>query len=414
MRILWVCPFFPYPPNIGSRIREYNLIANLSSRHDITLFSLIQSPTEREYVDEMRGYCSSVVAVLPESQLPGAIDGRRRAENVLLGIVDKRPHHFYGCGSANVSRLLHGLIEQNAFDALLVDTLFMSNYLWDALPQNGVTTVLMQHNAETLIQAQQFQTARSLPEKLRKWLYYKSFIGFERRACQLYDYVVVVSEPERRYSIELFPRIEPGKFVVIPNGVDVSFCSFAGSDVEADSLIYPGALTYDANLDAMTYFLTDIWPIVQEKRPNARLRITGKTEGVDLSRLPLNNGVTLTGYLDDVRPAIAQSWACVVPLRWGGGTRLKILEAMALGTPVVATGKGAEGLDVTPGQNILMADEPAEFADVLLHLLTDAALRAKLSANGQRLVQERYSWETCARQLEQLLEQVVKQGAKVN
>ncbi len=407
MKILWVCPFFPYPPNTGSRIREYNLITLLAERHEIALFSLIQSAKERQYVAELEKYCTLVSAVLPEAQLPGAIDGRRRIQDVLLGIACKQPRHFYGPGSANVIRQLHGLIEQGAFDAVLVETLFMSNYLWHKLPSNGAPTILLQHNAETLIQQQQIEVMRSIPQKLRKWLYYKSFVGFERRACQLYDVVVLVSELERYYAIELFPQVASDKFAVIPNGVEASFCAFAGVAVEPDSLIYPGALTYDANLDAMAFFLTEIWPLVRQKRPGVRLRITGKTAGVNLDRLPLDEQVILTGYLDDVRPAVAGSWACIAPLRWGGGTRLKVLEAMALGTPVVATSKGAEGLDVTPGQDILMADEPVAFADALLHLLDTPSLRAKLAANGRRLVQERYSWERCAADLEQLLARVV-------
>ena len=125
--------------------------------------------------------------------------------------------------------------------------------------------------------------------------------------------------------------------------------------------------------------------------------------------MPLGNGAELTGYLNDIRPAVAQSWACVVPLRVGGGTRLKILEAMALGTPVVSTSKGAEGLAVTHGENILIADDPGDFAQAVVCLLGDESLRAKLSANGRRLVEERYSWKTCAHRLEQLLYQVIEQ-----
>jgi glycosyltransferase involved in cell wall biosynthesis len=201
---------------------------------------------------------------------------------------------------------------------------------------------------------------------------------------------------------------------VVPNGIDLDFYSGHFGTPESGSLIFPGALTYQANFDAMDFFLRRVFPSVKAKCPEVTLRITGRTDEVPVERLPLSERVTLTGYLDDIRPYVTQSWACVVPLRVGGGTRLKVLEAMALGTPVVSTSKGAEGLEVTHGEDILIADTPAEFADAVLRLLDDGALRAKLATNGRRLVEKYYSWETCARKLEQLLYQVVQQRKVLN
>jgi glycosyltransferase involved in cell wall biosynthesis len=211
-------------------------------------------------------------------------------------------------------------------------------------------------------------------------------------------------------------RLMPGydALAVVTNGVDLKANTGDFGTSKPDTLIYPGALTYVANFDAMEFFLQDILPLVKAQRPNVRLRITGGYDGVPVERLPLGNGAELTGYLDDIRPAVAQSWTCVVPLRVGGGTRLKILEALALGTPVISTSKGAEGLEVTHEENILIADDPESFARAVLRLLGDEALRTKLSVNGRRLVEERYSWEICARQLDQLLDQVVEQAYNSN
>jgi glycosyltransferase involved in cell wall biosynthesis len=229
-----------------------------------------------------------------------------------------------------------------------------------------------------------------------------------RLACQ-FDAITVVSDQEARLLEEIAPTHNLLK--VVSNGVDISLYDGDFGQPVPGSLIFPGALTFYANYGAMAYFLEEIYPLVRMHRPQTALHITGKTDGVDLSALPADDGVIFTGYLDDIRPAVAQSWACVVPLKVGGGTRLKILEAMALGTPVVATSKGAEGLDVTSSEDILIADEPAKFAEALLRLLSDEVLRAKLAANGRQLVRERYSWETCAYQLEKLLHRVVNQRA---
>jgi glycosyltransferase involved in cell wall biosynthesis len=196
--------------------------------------------------------------------------------------------------------------------------------------------------------------------------------------------------------------------MVVPNGVDLDRYKDDFGAPEPGTLVFPGALTYGANFDAMAFFLNQVFPLVKARWPEVILRITGRANGVPVDRLPLDERVILTGYLDDVRPTVAQSWACVVPLRIGGGTRLKILEAMALGTPVVSTSKGAEGLEITPGEDILIADEPTEFADAVLRLLDDPVLRTELAANGQRLVREQYGWEQIGKKLSQLLHQVVR------
>jgi glycosyltransferase involved in cell wall biosynthesis len=138
------------------------------------------------------------------------------------------------------------------------------------------------------------------------------------------------------------------------------------------------------------------------------LKITGRSNGVVLNELSLSDGVEFTGYLDDIRPTVGSSWVCVVPLREGGGTRLKILEAMALGTPVVSTSKGAEGLEVTHGENILVADDPAEFARHTLAVLKDQQLRSRLSANARRLVETKYDWNMSGAKFEALLSELVE------
>jgi glycosyltransferase involved in cell wall biosynthesis len=174
-----------------------------------------------------------------------------------------------------------------------------------------------------------------------------------------------------------------------------------------DSLVYNGALTYSANYDAMRWFLAHVFPRVKQAVPGVTLAITGSTAGVDTAGLALDDTVTLTGYVDDIRCPVAEASACVVPILQGGGTRLKILEAMALGTPVVSTSKGAEGLDVTPGHDILIADEPTEFASQVTRLLSDAALREQVASNARHLVEQRYDWQQIGRRFVGLVEAAV-------
>jgi polysaccharide biosynthesis protein PslH len=172
----------------------------------------------------------------------------------------------------------------------------------------------------------------------------------------------------------------------------------------ADTIVHAGALSYSANLDAMGYFLADIFPGVRAAADRVLLRVTGTAPPAALAALPRSPGVEFTGYLADVRPTIAQSWASVVPLRRGGGTRLKILESMALGTPVVATPKGAEGLDVADGQELLIGADPGAFARAVIALLQSPDLRARLARAGRRRVETTYNWREVGRDLCPLVE----------
>jgi glycosyltransferase involved in cell wall biosynthesis len=194
---------------------------------------------------------------------------------------------------------------------------------------------------------------------------------------------------------------------VIPNAVDLPRYNGEFGAPRPNSLVFCGALTYRANYDAVQFYLTDIDPLIAASVPERELQVTGSTAGVSLAALPPRAGVSFTGYVDDIRPVVAQSWASIVPLRQGGGTRLKILESLALGTPVVSTSKGAEGLDVNDGENILLADEPREFAAKLTHLLQSPGLRHKLAAAGRDLVASRYDWRVTGARLCALVDELV-------
>ena len=410
MRLLVVCPFFPWPANNGSRILEYNLIKHAARWHRVRVVSLIQSEDERENQAGIAPYCEDVLAIRPEHQLPGRLDGRRRGWDVLCGLVNRHPRHFYGAPSENVVRALDQVVQDWQPHVLLVHTLFMTNYLWKRLDNlSGIKRILIQHNIETSIQHQQAKMAGSCTSRVRAWLYWLPFGRFEALACAKFDGITTASAQDRELLLHLSPRLDPTRVFILPNGVDVASYQGNWGPPEPDTLIFPGALTYSANYDGMRFFLEESFALIRQAKPSATLRITGKTDGVDLSSLRLGEKVFLTGYLDDIRPAVARSWVCIVPLRIGGGTRLKILEAMALGTPVVSTSKGAEGLATTDGENILIADDPVEFADKVLGLLGDPNLRARLAANGRELVASRYSWETCAPKLVQLLDRVAGQ-----
>jgi glycosyltransferase involved in cell wall biosynthesis len=240
---------------------------------------------------------------------------------------------------------------------------------------------------------------------VRKILAWFKFNRYEKWLLKQFDLNLVVSKKDYDY-LRHINHSHSECIEIVPNGVDTQYHHLGCSTPESRTLVYNGALTYEANLDAMQYFLGEIFPLIIDKIPGVRLSITGSTNGVPVDALPNCEHVKFTGYLDDIRPTVASNWACVVPLRIGGGTRLKILEAMALGTPVVSTTKGAEGLALEPGKHLLIGDSPSEFAEQTIHLLQDSVLRNNLVSNGIQIVREKYDWVEIGNSFCDRLEQI--------
>jgi glycosyltransferase involved in cell wall biosynthesis len=240
---------------------------------------------------------------------------------------------------------------------------------------------------------------------LRARLTWAKLRGYLRRSLPSFDACTVVSAQEKLNVAAAAPGASAVR--IVPNAVAAHAYD---SDIESPqpaSLIFPGALTYDANLLGARWFLASVFPKLREQIPAVHLRITGSHAGVDLTPLQIHPGCEFTGYVPDIRPVIAQSLVTVVPLQTGGGTRLKILESMALGTPVVSTSKGAEGLSVTHGDNILIADDPAEFAEHVAAIVGDQKLRARLASGGRALVKSQYDWDVVGPRFCKIAEQAV-------
>jgi glycosyltransferase involved in cell wall biosynthesis len=394
MHILFISRWFPYPPDNGSKIRIFNLLKQLSGHHEITLLSFVQAPVSKECLAEMKSYCRSIHVTPYKEFSPNRL-------KAFLGFFSTSPRSLVDTFSREMEALVEKVSTNHSFDVVIASEIDSTPY---ALLLNHMPRVFEDVELATI--NDQFTRQSRLVSQVRYGLTWWKLSRFVTRLLREFDGCTVVSEQES----DLVTKIVPGykALAVVPNGVDLETNAGQFGAPRPDTLIYPGALTYSANFDAMEFFLRDIFPLVKSQCPNASLHITGGYNGVPVEQLSLGNGAELTGYLDDIQSAVAESWACIVPLRTGSGTRIKILEAMALKTPVVSTSKGAEGLEVTHEENILIADTPDDFARAVVRLFGDETLRAKLSANGWRLVKERYSWEVCARQLEQLLNQIVK------
>jgi glycosyltransferase involved in cell wall biosynthesis len=301
-------------------------------------------------------------------------------------------------------RLVAETWQRNRFDAVIASVEVMASYAL-TLP-SGVSKILEEHNCLTRWMGERYMAQKGALRRARCWVSWKKAQRYESRLFPQFDLITMVSEQDRRISQSLLNGAGP-PVAVVPNGVDCCHNRPGLAQSQPNRLVFNGALTYDANYDAMQFFLAEIHPRIRQGAPGVSLAITGSTVGADLGGLNLDDSVHLTGYVPDVRIPVAEATVCVVPIRQGGGTRLKILEAMALGTPVVATSKGAEGLEVIDGEHLLLADTPQAFADATLRLLGDPALRARLVASARRLVEARYDWTQIGGRFVALVEETV-------
>lgn len=401
VRILVLSNWFPYPTDNGARIRTNALLRQLARWHELSLISFTRDGDGGPRACEEVGTFCRVLATVPYQRAPVS---RLRS---ISGLFSTLPRALVTTQTQEMQACIQRALDRYCFDLVMASEIG---------PGLGVSTYLpsikempcVVEDLEPLMIWGQIRAQRTTGGKARCWLTWLKHRQYTIRLLKRVEGCTVPSEPERELVNSLLPTYQ--RVAIVPNGVDVArYRGDWGSPI-SDTLIFPGALTYAANFEAMAFFLSEVFPLIHGRRPGVRLYITGRTDGVALHRLPRCEGVEFTGYVEDIRPLIAQSWVCVLPILTGGGTRIKALEAMALGTPVVSTSTGIEGLEVRHGEHALVADEPAEFAEVVVQLLGDPALRSRLAANGRELVATHYTWEQSGAALDTFLRQVVERG----
>ena len=392
MKILFISPWFPYPPENGSKIRIFNLIKVLSNRHNIRLISFVR---DGEHVDlkGLEGICRIEPTIPWREFAPHSLKS-------LTGFLSPTPRSVIGTYSQQMAKQLQLALALDPPDLIIASQLYTAIYAGRKLDIPAIFD-----EVELGLVSQNWSNHSSPVIKLRKQLNWAKTKTYTRRLIKQYDACTVVSDRERELLTEVVDGNVPVH--VVPNGVDLAFHRPGISSPQPNTLIYHGALTFNANFDAMSYFLQDILPIIRVQVPEVTLTITGTIQGVDLSHLPLDDHIIFSGFLPDIRPAVAGAWACVVPLRSRWWYEIKDFEAMALGTPVIATLKAAEGICITPGKNILLADTPEEFSAQTVRLLNDNQLRDELAKNGRELVEKNYGWDAIGTSFDRLIDIVM-------
>ena len=404
MNLLWVNAGLLLPLDKGGKLRTWHLMRQLARSHDISYVSFADASTTAVDIAGMREVASHVVTI-PRTE---AAKGTARFYlDAMQYLVDRVPYAVAKYRSTAYRRAVERLLATQQFDAVVCDFLVPVVNLPDTLP---CPAILFTHNVESEIWRRHVETARNSVSRRLLEAQWRRMRRFERAALGRFDLVLAVSDADRQTFGRLFPDALTAPVHVVSTGVDTAYFA-PRSDrqpAQRSHLVFTGSMDWLPNEDGMQYFVREILPLVRQMEPDATLSIIGRSPTPAVRRLANDHGVRVTGSVDDVRPHVAEGSVYVVPLRIGGGTRLKIFEAMAMGKAVVSTSIGAEGLPVTPEQHIVIADEPQQFAEAVVRLVRGDEMRRRLEVEARKLVVERYDWSAVARDFEDALERVCR------
>ena len=405
MRILWLKSDLLLPLDKGGKLRTWHLMRHLARRHEITYLAFREPEQPAANVEGMKEVASRVETITRSEPTKGTL---RFYADAALHLLDPLPYAVGKYRSTEYRRRLARLLDEERFDLIVCDFLFPAVNLPKRLP---CPAVMFTHNVESEIWRRHAETKSDAIGRLLYGAQYRRMLRYERRMLARFDGILAVSDADR----ETFARLYPGAIAqpahVVPTGVDTEYFAPSAGSQQPARLIFTGSMDWLPNEDAMLYFCRDVLPAIRAEVPDVALTIVGRTPTPAVKKLAEERGVTVTGRVDDVRPFMRDASVYIVPLRIGGGTRLKIFEAMAMGKAVVSTTIGAEGLPVTDGEHVLLADDPATFARAVVHLIRDTGHRTRIEAAARALVLARYDWSAVAGELEDALIRFASHGA---
>ena len=398
MRILWVKGGKLIPVDTGGKIRSYNLLRQLAARHEVTLLSYYDGPKDAAYESEIVEHFSHAVAISTGRAESSAID-------YLKHIFSRAPYAVTKFTSARAGALIREWMAERRFDVAVCDFLSASlNFPAELL----TPTVLFQHNVESVLWRRQADHEPNPIKRIAFKLEAEKMIRYEQKAVKRFDHVIAVSENDRE---NMARRTSPSRISIVPTGVDFEAYRLQSySDASEPVVVFTGSMDWEANIDGVEYFCEEIWHRVLKAVPNARFRIVGRNPHPRVRGLA-SDSIEVTGTVPSVIDYMRDAAVFVVPLRIGGGTRLKIYEAMAMGKAVVSTSVGAEGLDVEDGRDIMLADTSVGFADSIIKLLSDRQTRKQFETAAARLA-ARFDWSVIADRFEEVLSETIELSSK--
>ncbi|HEY6465163.1 MAG TPA: glycosyltransferase [Candidatus Acidoferrales bacterium] len=411
MNLLWLTHAIPYPPKAGFLSRTYNLLREVGRRHEVDLISFVQEPWIRthfpsveEGIERSRHALSEIcrrVTFLPIDRMRPRWGKHLTALNALL---TGKAYTTMWLGSDSAGRVIANEITSNRYDLVHFDTIGLASYR-DLTAD--VPAILTHHNIESHMMMRRADNAKSAAARAYFRVEARRLEVFERRVAPAYAAHITCSD----LDAERLRRIVAGATVVtIPNGVDCDFFNSEQAGTRPNSVVFVGTMNWYPNIDAMQFFLRDIWPELRTRVPDAIMDIAGSNPPEDLIQLARSlPGVTVHGYLSDVRPLIDSAAVFVCPIRDGGGTKLKLLDAFAMKKCVVSHPIACEGIDVTAGRDVVLASTPEQFVSQICRLFQNERERVDIGTAARQLVEKNYSFRQFGERLNTTIEDVVRQ-----
>lgn len=393
-------PYLPYPPDKGTALRNLYILRGAAQTHTVHLLTFCRE-RDRGSIENLRQGLAWIEAALPPAE--------RSQRARLAALASPTPDLAARLESADFMLRLRKILTAGSFDLVQVEGLEMAPYALEVCRQRGNTkrplVLFDDHNAEYALQRTAFRTDLRAPGRWPRAAYsliqWQKLRRYEREVCRRADAVLAVSEADASALRALEPAVKP---LVIPNGVDTGSFSYIAPGTrrnkgEETALIFTGTMDYRPNVDAAIWFCRKILPLIKRRYPSAHVFLVGRDPAPAVEALA-GPDVTVTGRVKDVQDYLRRSTIFVAPLRMGSGTRLKVLEAMSCGLPVVTTGLGIEGIAAMPGQEVLVADHPREFAAKVMELLDSPSRAQELATRARLLVEHKYDWKAILPDLE--------------
>ncbi len=394
LEILWVSHMPPSPPRFGAQARVHGLISNVARANDVTAVMLADPEFD---IDEcrraMQKYCSEV-ALIPNGN--GSMGMSKRLLQ-LRSLASRQSFDRFRLAAPTLQAALDERLSKKRFDVVNLEFPYLAHLKLRQAPAGArpPPIILDTHEIAYDLARQLARRDASVSRRIYGEINWRKLRSEERLAFSTADGLCACSVADQERLLADAPR---ARTVVIPNAADVEFYQPRPSDPPPDgrSVVFFGLLSTVPNVDGVEFLLREIWPRVARARPDARCKIIGKGASPAMNKLANAPGVEMVGFVEDLRPHLASAAAVVVPLRLGGGTRLKIVEGMAMGKAIVSTALGAEGIEAQNERDILIEDDPARFADAVIRLLGDRELQSRLGSQARKLAVERYSWSAAA------------------
>lgn len=397
--LLFLSHCLPYPPDSGVTIRTYNVLRQLRRHFDVTALAYSRrnhQPDAAAREAGRRALTELGLDVLDPVPIASEHSRARRAEDHLRSVITRRAYTYYQYRSDTFRRQLREALRRPP-RLVHLDSIDVHGAVEELA---GLPLACTHHDIES--HALRRRAAHATSPLFRWYLRHQADLveRTERRLCPAFAANLVTSELDARRLSTVAPECS---IALAPNGVDTDYFVPAGNGRPATGqVLFVGHTFFEPNRDAVDYFAGEIWPGVRARRRAATFHTIGRNRPADRARIIAHEGLTAHDYVPDVRPHLADADCVVVPIRFGGGTRIKILDAWAMGRAVVSTSVGCEGLDARDGENILVRDTPADFADAVTDVLASAELRSRLGREGRRTVEERYSWEIVGARMREL------------